>query len=76
LLKRWISSTNKQRALPVRAAVPGGLEDLSQLRHPGEDRADLDEMQIGLGGEQPGDGGLAHPGRPPEDQRRQRTGTA
>jgi hypothetical protein len=72
LLKRWISSTNSSVPCPFGAADLRRLEDLAQVRHAGEDRADLDEMQVGLIGQQPRDGGLAHPGRPPEDQRRQR----
>ncbi len=59
----------QQRPLPVRAPVLGRLEHLAQLRHAGEDRADLDEMQIGLARQQAGDRGLAHAGRPPEHQR-------
>ena len=62
----------QQRPLAIRMSVPGRLEHFPKLGHAGEDRADLDEVQIRLGGEKPGDGGLAHPRRPPEDQRRQR----
>ena len=51
----------QQRPLAIRMSVPGRLEHFPKLGHAGEDRADLDEVQIRLGGEKPGDGGLAHP---------------
>ena len=63
----------QQRALAVGAAVLGRLEDLPELRHAGEDRADLDEMRLCLARQQPGDGGLAHAGRTPEDERAERS---
>jgi hypothetical protein len=64
----------QKRPLPVRVPVPRRLEHFPQVWHAGEDRADLHEMQVSLGGEQARDGGLAHTGRAPEDQRRERSG--
>jgi len=62
----------QQRPLPVRAPVLRRLEDPAQVGHPGEDGAELDEVQVGRIRQKPRDGGLADPRRTPEDQRRQR----
>jgi hypothetical protein len=64
----------QERPLPVRVSVPRGLENFAQFGNAGEDGTDLHEMQIRLGREQPGDGGLAHPWRPPEHEGGERTG--
>ena len=61
----------QQRAHTGTAALARGFEHLLEVRDSGEDRRDLDEFQIGLVRQKPRDGGLAHPRRPPEDQRRQ-----
>ena len=68
-LKRWISSTKSSVPRPLVAAQAGGLEDLLQVGDAGEDRADLDEGEVGGVGEQAGDRGLADAGRAPEDDR-------
>ena len=48
------------------APKPGLLEGLLQVRDAGEDGGDLLELVAGRLGQQPGDGGLADPGRAPE----------
>ena len=62
----------QERALPLRPAGAGGVEDLFQLRHARMDRRDLDERVRAHGADQPGDRGLAAAGRPPEDHRAER----
>jgi hypothetical protein len=59
-LKRWISSTNSRARLG---------EHLLEVSDAGEDRRDGDEAHAHGVGEQPGDGGLAGAGRPPQDHR-------
>ena len=72
ILLRLVEAVNlideQQGALPVRAPDLRLLEDLAQFRDPGENRADLHEMQVDSGRQQPRDGGLAHARRPPEDE--------
>ena len=72
VLLRLVEAVNlvheQQRALAVLPPQPGGLEHFAQFRDAGEDRRDLDEMQVRLVRQKPGDGGLAHPGRPPQHQ--------
>ncbi len=58
----------KQGALAVLAALAGRLEHAAQVGHAGEHCRQRLEMEIHGLGEQPGDGGLAAAGRPPEDQ--------
>ena len=76
VLLRLVETVNfideEQCAAPVLAAQLGRVKDLAQFRHPGENRADLLEMQVGFIRQQPCDRRLAHPRRPPEDQRTQR----
>ena len=62
----------QQRPLPVLASDLRRLEHLAEFRHPAENRRNLDEGQVGFVSQQPGYGGLAHPGRPPEDKRGKR----
>jgi hypothetical protein len=64
----------QQRSLAVAAPNLGRLEHLAQFRNAGENGADLDEMQGAFIGKQAGDGGLADPGRPPQDQAGQAAG--
>ena len=61
----------QQGPLPVLTADLGGFEHAAQIGHAGENCADLHKGKVGFGSEQPGNGGFAHAGRPPEDQRRQ-----
>jgi hypothetical protein len=61
----------KQRALPLLIAPQlGRLEHLLQVSHARVDRADLLEVKPCLARQQPGNGGLAGAGRPPQDHRR------
>ena len=62
----------EQRAPTQGAAAARRLEHLLEIGDAGEDRRDLLELEIGLVGEEAGDGGLAGAGRPPEDQRAER----
>ncbi len=64
----------KQGTAALSAAVLGLFEHFAQFRHAGKNRTDLDEMQIGFVSQQSGNGGLAHAGRAPEDQRREAAG--
>ena len=59
----------EQRPPPVSPPHPRRLEDLAQVRDPGEDRAHLHEGEVRRIGEQPRDRGLADPRRPPENDR-------
>ncbi len=59
----------QQRALPGGAALRRLLERPLEVGDAGEHGGKLDEMQPRAVGEQARDGGLAHPRRPPEDQR-------
>ena len=70
-LKRWISSTNSSVPCPAPAAQPALVEGPLQVGDAGEHRRERDEDQPGPLRQQPGDGGLAHPGRAPEDERGQ-----
>ena len=56
---------------PAARLTPGTglLERLLQVGDAGEDRRHLDELEPCLVGQQAGDGGLAGPGRPPQDHR-------
>src|SRR6185437_4278565 len=62
----------EQRALPLRAARAGGVENLLQVRNAGMDRRDLHERIAAGPADQPRDRGLAAARRPPEDHRAQR----
>ncbi len=62
----------KRSPLPVLHAQFRRLEHLPQVGDAGEDRADLDEGELCLLRQKAGDGGLAHAGRPPEDERAER----
>jgi hypothetical protein len=57
----------QQRALADVAARPRPVEGFAQILHAGEDGRKLLELELGLAGEQPCEGGLAGPRRPPED---------
>ena len=59
----------QERALAVLAALAGPLEHAAQVGHPGEDGRQRLEMQVHGFREQAGDGGLAAPRWPPQDQR-------
>ena len=61
----------EQGALPGPAAQPALVEGPLQVGDAGEHRRQRDEDQPGPLRQQPGDRGLAHPGRAPEDQRGQ-----
>jgi len=62
----------EQRGLAVGAAARGFLEAFLEVGDAGEHGAELDEVQVGLFGEQAGDGGLADARGAPEDQRGKR----
>ena len=62
----------EDRALPALAEpVLGPLDDLAHVLHAGVDRAHRLEGLVGRARDEPGDRGLAGPGRAPEDHRRQ-----
>ncbi len=65
----------EQRSLAGFAPPARRLEHFLQVGDAGEDRRNLLELEVGFLGEQPRDGGLAGPRRPPEDQRAERAGT-
>src|SRR5271165_3054424 len=64
----------EQRALPLRAARPRGVEDLLQFSDARMDRRDLNESVVARGADQPRHRRLAAARRTPEDHRAQRRG--
>ena len=61
----------QERALPDLPALPSSLKDLPEVRNTGERRREGFEGQVGLLGEEPGDGRLPAPGRSPQHHRRE-----
>ncbi len=55
------------------AAGAGFLENFLEIVDPGEDRRGLDEMQLGVLSQQPGNRGFSRTRRPPKNQAAQRT---
>ncbi len=69
-LKRWISSTKSTVRRPSRRLRSLRLgHDRPRLFDPGEDRGERHHLGAGGVRQKPRDGGLAGPGRAPEDQR-------
>src|ERR1700722_19113049 len=62
----------QERALPLRTARAGGVEDFLQFRHARMDRRDLHERVAASSANQPRDRSLAAARRPPEDHRAER----
>ncbi len=66
----------EDRALAVEPLLLGRLrDDLAQLGHTAEHRAEQDEARLRLVGHDVGEGRLARTGRPPEDHGREAIGT-
>ena len=63
----------EQRALPGLTARPRRIEHLFQIGDAGKDRRYLLEIKLGRVGQKPRHGRLAGPGRPPENQRAERS---
>src|SRR5262249_57718809 len=63
----------EKRPLPDLASRPRRVEHLLEVSDAGEDRRDLLEIEIGRSRQQPRDRGLAGAGRPPKDERAERS---
>ncbi len=57
----------EHRALPAGQVAARGVEDLADVLDSGGDRGDLDEFGVVGTRHHRGDGGLADPGRPPQE---------